>query len=282
LPRKAIPFAICYDFDGTLAPGNMQDREFIPSIGMTTRSFWNEVKARCQRHEADNILIYMGLMLEKARAAHVPVRRSDIVNYGKSLNLFKGAAEWFPRINEYGRLGGLRVSHHIISSGLREMIMGTPIKKYFENIYASSFCYDHNGVAEWPALALNYTTKTQYLFRINKGVHNVFDHDRVNEYVEPADRPVPFTNMVFIGDGETDIPCFRLVKELGGHSIAVFKPRTAGAKTKSDKLLKDGRVNCVAPADYSDGKEIDRAIKAIMEKVAADEHLRQLITGKQA
>jgi hypothetical protein len=246
---------------------------------MTTDSFWDEVKARCKLHEADNILIYMGLMLEKARAAHVPVRRSDIVKYGKGLKLFNGVPDWFPRINEYGKLGGLRVTHHVISSGLREMIMGTQIKRYFENIYASSFCYDHNGVAEWPALALNYTTKTQYLFRINKGVHNVYDHDRVNEYVPPTERPVPFTNMVFIGDGETDIPCFRLVKELGGHSIAVFRPRTKGAKSKSDRLLKDGRVNFVTPADYSDGEEIDIAIKAIMEKVAASEYLDRL-TGR--
>jgi phosphoserine phosphatase len=226
LPKQLIPFAICYDFDGTLAPGNMQERDFIPQIGMTRKSFWDEVRARCKQHEADNILIYMALMLEKARAAHVPVRRRDFVNYGKGLKLFRGAEGWFERINRYGRAGGFRVTHHIISSGIREMIMGTVIKKHFKDIYASSYCYDHHGVAEWPALALNYTTKTQFLFRINKGEHNVYEHEKINQYVAPEERPVPFTNMIFIGDGETDIPCFRLVKEQGGHSIAVFQPHT--------------------------------------------------------
>lgn len=275
MPKTLIPFAICYDFDGTLAPGNMQERDFIPKIGMTKTSFWKEVRDRCKTHGADNILVYMALMLEKARAAHVNVRRSDFVNYGKGLKLFKGADQWFPRINEYGKAGGFRVTHHIISSGIREMIIGTSIKKYFKDIYASSYCFDHHGVAEWPALALNYTTKTQFLFRINKGSHNVYDHDLINKYVPPDDRPVPFRNIVFIGDGETDIPCFRLVKEQGGHSIAVFQPHTPKAKSRSKQLMSDGRVNFIAPADYSEGKPIDLIIKAIMDKVAATEHLRR-------
>lgn len=275
MPKTLIPFAICYDFDGTLAPGNMQDRDFIPKIGMTKKSFWDDVRERCKRDQADNILIYMALMLEKAKAAKVEVRSRNFRDYGKSLKLFEGVEKWFPRINRYGTLGGLRVTHHIISSGIREMIMGTSIKKYFKDIYASSYCYDHHGVPWWPALALNYTTKTQYLFRINKGAHNVYDHDRINQYVPPDDRPVPFRNMVFIGDGETDIPCFRLVKEQGGHSIAVFKPHTPSAKLRSTKLMSDGRVNFIAPADYSESKQIDIIIKAIMEKVAATEHLRR-------
>lgn len=253
----------------------MQEREFIPNIGMNKSSFWAEVKQRAKQHQGDNILIYMGLMLEKARAAHVPVRKKDIVTYGKKLQLFKGVEAWFDRINQYGKLGGIRVSHHIISSGLREMISGTSIKRHFENIFASSYCYDHNGVAEWPALALNYTTKTQYLFRVNKGVHDVYEHDKLNKYVPPDQRPVPFSNIIFIGDGETDIPCFRLVKDLGGHSIAVFQPHSPKAKAQSKLLLQDGRVNFTAPADYSDGKSIDQIIKAIMEKVAASEYLER-------
>jgi hypothetical protein len=127
LPKALIPFAICYDFDGTLAPGNMQERDFIPQIGMTTASFWNEVRARCKKHQADNILIYMGLLLERARAAHVPVRRRNFIDYGKDLKLFDGVEAWFERITTYGKEGGLRVTHHIISSGIKEMILGTKI-----------------------------------------------------------------------------------------------------------------------------------------------------------
>jgi hypothetical protein len=146
----------------------------------------------------------------------------------------------------------------------------------FDNIYASSFVFDHHGIATWPALALNYTTKTQYLFRINKGVREVYDHSVINAYVPPADRPVPFTHMAFIGDGETDVPCFRLVKELGGHSIAVYQPRKKGAKARSDRLVREGRVSFAVPADYTDGKALDQAVKAIMEKVAANDYVRNL------
>ena len=255
----------------------MQERDFIPSVGMTTASFWSEVKRRAKAHGADDILVYMGLMLERANAASVPVqvRRQDFVKYGKTLDLFLGVQDWFPRINQYGKLTGLRVSHHIISSGIREMITGTAIKRHFENIYASSYLYDQHDVAKWPALALNYTTKTQYLFRINKGIREVHEHDRINKYVPPDERPVPFRNMVFIGDGETDIPCFRLVKDQGGHSIAVFKPRSKKGKVRSRTLFAEGRVNFVAPADYREKRDIDLIIKAIMEKVAANEYVRR-------
>jgi phosphoserine phosphatase len=276
MPRKLIPFAIAYDFDGTLAPGNMQERDFIPAIGMTRRAFWDEVRKLAKDHEADNILVYMGLMLEKARAHHVQVRRSNFESYGRSLKLFEGVPEWFDRIRVYGNESGVRVEHYVISSGLREMVAGTIIARKFKAVYASSFWYDHHGVARWPALALNYTTKTQYLFRINKGSLHVYDHSKVNEYVPHAERPIPFTNMIFVGDGETDIPCFRLVKDLGGHSIAVYKPRTRRARTISEKLIRDGRVNFIAPADYSDGRELDRIVKGIIDKVAADYHLRGL------
>ena len=273
LARRLIPFAICYDFDGTLAPGNMQERNFIPKIGMTKKAFWDEVSARCKKHDADNILVYLQLMLEKASAAKVEVRRSNFEAYGRELELFPGVVEWFARINAYGKAGGFRVSHHVISSGIREMVEGSKISKHFENIYASAFIYDHHGVANWPALALNYTTKTQYLFRINKGVKNVYDHKVINAYVPPEDRPVPFSHMVYLGDGETDVPCFRLVKDLGGHSIAVYKSHTQGKKASSTKLLKEGRVNFVTPADYREGSELDQAIKATMDKVAADDYL---------
>jgi hypothetical protein len=190
--------------------------------------------------------------------------------------LFKGVVDWFDRINKYGKEKGVKVQHYIISSGIREMIEGTSIAKKFAATYASSFVYDHNGVAKWPALAINYTTKTQFLFRINKGVLNVYDNSKINEFTPSEDRPVPFSNMVFIGDGDTDIPCFRLVKDQGGHSVAVYKPSTHGTKEKARKLIKDGRVNYIAPADYSENSEMDTFVKRIIDKVAADSALKKL------
>lgn len=273
MAKRKPPLALCYDFDGTLAHGNMQETSFIPKIGMTKKAFWTEVSARSKTHQADNILMYMWLMLEKAAEAKVPVHKSDFLNHGKEVKLFNGVVDWFERINTYAKAGGVNVSHHIISSGTKEMILGSPISKYFENVFASSYCFDHNDVAVWPALSINYTYKTQFLFRINKGVHDVFDHSVINAYVPPEERPVPFENMVYLGDGETDVPCFRLVKQQGGHSIAVFPPHKKGAKEKAERLRADGRVNFVALADYSEGSSLDKKVKAIIDKIAIDAHL---------
>ncbi len=276
MARKYAPFAIAYDFDGTLAPGNMQEYDFVPAIGMGKKRFWQEVNKLTQLHDADNILAYMMHMLDKANAAEVPVRREDFVAFGRSVTLFEGVSDWFKRINRYGRRRGLKIEHYIISSGIREMIEGTPIAQKFAAIYASAFIYDHNGVAKWPALAVNYTTKTQFLFRINKGVLNVYDNSKINEFIPKEDRPVPFEHMAFVGDGDTDIPCFRLVKEQRGHAIAVYKPATRGAKGRAEKLVKEGRVNFIAPANYSENSEIDKFVKGIIDKVATDVKLKQL------
>lgn len=277
--RKKSVVALAYDFDGTLAPGNMQEHSFIPDIGMKPDAFWKESDLLAKEHKADSVLTYMNLMLKKAKGANKPVRKSDFKNHGKSIKLFEGIDKWFERINQYGIDLDLKVEHYIISSGLREMIEGTSIVHYFKNIYASSFKYDENGAAEWPALAINYTTKTQYLFRINKGVPDVSENKLINEFVPMKERPIPFERIIFIGDGETDIPCFSLVKRQGGHSIAVYKPKTSGAKDKAVKLISEGRVNFIAPATYGPNDEIDKMVKAILTKISADCQLESL--GKQ-
>lgn len=278
--RKKPVVALAYDFDGTLAPGNMQEHSFLPDIGITPTKFWNESERLAVENEADGVLTYMNLMLEKAKMAHKPVKKENFKNHGKSIKLFEGVDKWFERINQYGTDLDLKIEHYIISSGLREMIEGTSIAHNFKKIYASSFKYDENGVAEWPALAINYTTKTQYLFRINKGVLDVSENKLVNEYVPMKERPIPFERIVFIGDGETDVPCFSLVKRQGGHSIAVFKPNTRGAKEKAEKLLTEGRINFIAPAKYTLNDEIDNMVKAILTKISADFSLENL--GKQS
>jgi haloacid dehalogenase-like hydrolase len=271
MPKKLIRMAIAYDFDGTLAQGNVQENSFIPAIGMTNSKFWSQNKDRAKKHEADEILSYMTFMLDRARAAEIPVRRSDIAQHGKVVKLFPGVEKWFARVNSYAKDHNVRLEHFIISSGIKEMIEATSIGKCFRKIFASSFAYDVNGVASWPALAINYTTKTQYLFRINKGALAVDDNKLINEYVRPEDRPIPFTNIIFIGDGETDIPCMRLVREQGGHSIAVYQPNTT--RKNAEKLIVEKRADFIAPADYSEGRALDRIAKAIIEKIAANHNL---------
>ena len=265
MSARAVPLAIIYDFDGTLAPGNMQDRQFVPDVGMTAADFWREVDALSDETQADKILSYMYVMLEKAKSAGRPVRREDLVAWSRDIEYFPGVESWFGRIDGYGQGKGVSVEHYVISSGNSEIIEGTSIAHRFSRIYASRFLYDAGGAAVWPALAINFTTKTQYLFRINKGAHDLNDSFAINRYVPQSERPVPFQNMVYIGDGETDVPCFRLVKDLGGLSIAVY---AHGAREQAERYRDEGRVNCVVPADYSEGGELDNVVKSYINLLA--------------
>lgn len=208
--RKKPVFALIYDFDGTIAPGNMQERDFIPAIKMNTKKFWKEVSDTSKQNQADNILVYMKLMLDKAAIASVQVREENFRTYGRNFKYFEGVLPyknsneetvkgWFDRINEYGKQSGILVEHYIVSSGIKEMIDGTVIARKFKKVYASSFFYDHHEIAVWPSLAINYTTKTQYIFRINKGCLDVSDSKKINEYTPEEERSIPFRHMVYIG-----------------------------------------------------------------------------------
>lgn len=279
MSRKWPSMAIAYDFDGTLAPGNMQEHQFLPDIGMSPPAFWAEVKRTAHLHQADEVLVYMNLMLRRAEVHNVPVRRDDFKARGKTIRLFEGVIDWFGRMNEYAKTKGVDLKHFLISSGNEEIFAGTPIAKRFEAVYASKYIFDANGAAQWPALAINYTTKTQYLFRINKGVKDISDNAAVNQYVPKSERPVPFENMVFIGDGATDIPCFRVLKEQGGLSVAVYTPNKKGGRDKAEQYRKDGRVHSVVPAIYTDGSDLDRIIKAQIDVVAARHVAASLCQG---
>ena len=262
--------ALIYDFDGTLARGNLQETSFIPKIGMTKEEFWGEVKQRTRDYDADEILVYMHLMLDKAREKDVQVTVEDLQSHGKEAPLFSGLADksWFERINAHAAERGLALGHYIVSSGIHEMIEGCAIRDAFHQVFASKFIYS-KGVAAWPGVGINYTTKTQYLFRINKGVDNHWDNESINSYVPELERPIPFDRMIFLGDGDTDIPTMKMLTYKGGHSVAVYDP----TKTKRDidkvhKLISDGRVDFVAPADYSENGQIDIIVKGIIGRIA--------------
>ena len=214
-------------------------------------------------------------MLHEAKSSGKSLRYEAFVQSGARIGLYDGVREWFSRINAYGVSKGLEIQHFINSSGLREMIEGTPIAHEFRKIYACSFLYDVDGVAYWPAVAVNYTNKTQFIFKINKGIESVYDSHRINEYIEEEERPVPFRRMIYFGDGTTDIPCMRLVKQQGGHSIAVYNPASERNRQTSERLLHDQRVNYVCPADYRVDRPIDRLVHAIIDRIASDENLRK-------
>lgn len=268
-----VPVAIAYDFDGTLAPGNMQEHVFLPKLGIEPAQFWAEANALAVAQQGDRILTYMHRMLEWARFKHLPVRREDWIAQGAGISLFPGVEDWFDRIGAAAARRGLAVEHYVISSGLRELIEGTAIRRHFRAVFASGFLYDGSGVAIAPAVAVNYTTKTQYLFRINKDALDLADDAAVNAYRPQDQRRVPFANMIFIGDGDTDIPCFRTVKEQGGHSIAVHPAGDAARAERTRRLIAEGRVHCAVPADYRAGGELEARILAILDLLAARERV---------
>jgi len=268
--------ALIYDFDGTLAAGNMQEYDFIPAVGKSNFEFWDESNRLAEEQDADQVLTYMALMIREAQAKGLSLRREAFQESGKRVELYPGVLEWFDRINAYGEEQGVRVLHYINSSGLKEIIEGTAIADKFRKIYACSFLYNVDGIAYWPGVAVNYTNKTQFIFKINKGVESVYDTKQVNKFMEEKQRPVPFSRMIYVGDGTTDIPCMKLVKNFGGHSIAVYNPKDESKRGEMNTLIRDNRVNHVCPADYSEGTEMDMVVKAIIDKCVADHKLALL------
>lgn len=271
--KEALPvLAICYDFDKTLSPDDMQAQGYIQSVGYDIEKFWEESNHLARENEMDSNLAYMWKMVQESEGRMV-FSKEKLAEYGAKVKLFAGVEDWFERIRAYGKAHGVIVEHYIISSGLKEMIEGTKIAREgaFEKIYASSFYFNNRGVAKWPAQVINYTSKTQFLFRIEKGVLDVNDPG-VNEYFPPEQLRVPFRNMVYIGDSDTDIPCMKLVNTYGGHSIGVYDPAT-GNKEKVYKMMRDKRIRYFAPADYREGSELERLVKAVIDKTAVYEVL---------
>lgn len=265
---KEIVLAICYDFDKTLSPDDMQAQGFIQSLGQEVENFWNESNKLAGDNDMDQNLAWMYKMTKESRGTHV-FNKEMLRNYGKNVNLFPGVSTWFDRINLYGEEKGIKVEHYIISSGLKEMIEGTEVAKYFKKIYASSFYFDEDGVAVWPAQCINYTNKTQFLFRIKKGVLEIND-TKVNDYLSEDQSRVPFRNMVYIGDSDTDIPCMKLVSINGGYSIGVHGKES---KNKVFKMIEENRIKYFAEADYSEGSELEKLLKNIIYRTAANEIL---------
>lgn len=268
--------AICYDFDKTLSPTDMQAQGYIQAVyGDDVPSFWKESNQMAEDNEMDTNLAYMYMMVRKAHG-HIVLTKKTLEEYGSKVTLFPGVEEWFRRIKDYGSEHNVIVEHYIISSGLKEMIEGTSAAKSgsFEKIYASSFMYDDDDVPIWPAQVINYTNKTQFLFRIEKGVLDINDSG-VNDFFPDEDIRVPFRNMVYIGDSDTDIPCMKLVNSYGGHSIGVFNNDTLD-KTKVFKMFRDNRIKFFAPADYTEGSELDILVKAIIDRTETNEKLEDI------
>ena len=272
--KEELPvIAICYDFDKTLTPDDMQAQGFIQSVGYDVPEFWKESNGLAENNDMDQNLAYMFKMMEAAEG-QVLFTKDSLKRYGAQVRLFPGVESWFQRIRKYGEEHGVIVEHYIISSGLKEMIEGTTIANEFEKIYASSFLYNEKRVAKWPTQVVNYTNKTQFLFRIEKGVLDINDLG-VNEAFAQKNIHDPYPNMVYISKSDTDIPCMKVVNSNGGHSIGVYNADTQD-KAKVYKMMREGRIRYFAPSDYSEGSQLDELVKAIIDRTVTNEKLEEI------
>ena len=256
--------AIMYDFDKTLCTRDMQEYTFIPSVGMKPSEFWGHTAEVAAAETMDSILTYMYCMVEKAHQTGNPLTRESLVACGKDIEYHPGVEDWFERINRYAEEAGVEVEHYVLSSGLKEIIEGTTIAKYFKRIYACEFLYK-DGQAYWPKMAVNYTNKTQFVYRINKGVLDINNDTDLNNSRPDSEKRVFFSNMIYIGDGLTDVPCMKLVKQSGGHSIAIY---SQNQQHKAAPLLKHERVDWMFEADYSEGSQLDKTMKLLLQNLA--------------
>ena len=268
--------ALVYDFDGTLSPGNMQEFGFIQAIHQTPEEFWTKSDGIAKGQDASNILAYMKLMFDEARKSGIKLTRKDFRKYGADIKLYEGVREWFRNVNEYGESRGVRVEHYINSSGLKEIIEGSPIAGEFKHIFAGSFIYDENGEAEWPGIAVDFTAKTQFLFKIQKGIFSSRDAKRVNESISDENKRIPFTNMIYFGDGDTDVPSMKIVNMFGGNAIGVFDPNNPHKRDTARKLLRQGRVNFITPANYARESRTFRIVCTIIDKIKVENELKIL------
>lgn len=277
MPKKVTKVALIYDFDGTLSTTDMQDYALIPELGMEPKDFWPVANKWSRDNGADQVTGSMYYFVKTAKEKGVKLTRSMLKDAGKNIVYFAGVEEWFNRISAYGKELNLKIEHYIISAGYEEILEGSKIYKYFKNVFGCSFAYGDDGTPVWPARVVNYSTKTQYLSKINKGLGKLEDR-LVNEFMPDEKRPIPFRRMIYFGDGSTDIPSMKLTKERNGTAIAVYDPKdhSSTSKMKALKLLKDGRVNFALPADYREGKQIDKVIKTILDKIAKERDLEIL------
>ena len=266
--------AIMYDFDETLAPGNMQEYGFIPNLNINANEFWKEAGIMAKTHNMDSILAYMYVMVKMAKDSNLRINKEELTKQGKLITYFNGVRTWFKRINDYARKLNLVVEHYIISCGLKEILEGTSIAKEFTRMYGCSFTYDKDGAPIWPNNVINYTSKTQFIYRVRKRqLDNLYDSYELNEYVEDRDTLLPHSNMIYIGDGETDVPCMKIVKNAGGHSICVYNPNKKTKKKIADKIYSNGRVSFIAPADYSEDSKIEEIVKSILDKISLNNRM---------
>lgn len=264
MPKKMPIVAIMYDFDKTLSTTDMQNFAFIPNLGMTPDEFWGATGEFSSKEGVERILSYMYMMIAKSKEKGIKLTREYLNECGKNIKYYPGVTTWFDRINQYGLDHGVKVEHYLVSSGTKEIVEGCSIIDKFTQAYGCEYYYNEEGEPVWPKLAINFTQKTQFFYRIAKGAIDATDDAGVN--AKTLKLRVPYRNIVYMGDGMTDIPCMTLVKKSGGKSIAVYPKGADSDKVK--QIYTDERVSFISEADYSAGGPIERILKLVIDSAA--------------
>ena len=266
---KQNKIAIIYDFDGTLTPKTMQEYTLLPRMGIKSKNFWDDIVKETRETGAESMMVYMRHLLDYAEKKNIAISKKEFYKMAKNIEYYNGVQTWFDRVNKYVKKiskSKVIIEHYIISAGHLEILEGISIKKYIKKIFASEYYFDKNDNAVFPKIVVTDTTKTQYIFRINKGKINL--SESINEHMEEKQRPIPFDNMIYIGDGLTDVPSMALIKKEGGHSIAVFQKNQEQIRI-SKSLLKANRVDFIAPANFSDKSELYKNMLLLIDYVVA-------------
>jgi 2-hydroxy-3-keto-5-methylthiopentenyl-1-phosphate phosphatase len=263
--------ALVYDFDGTLSPQPMQEYTVLPKIRAKPADFWSAVNREARETKSDMMLVYMRHIIEALERERVDVKREDFARMARAIEYFPGVTTWFSRVNAYVRrrsAGRVKIQHYLISAGQKEILDGISIRKHFKRIYASEYYFNHHGVATFPKQLVTGTVKTQFLFRINKGIEEVTES--IDEHMPEGDRPIPFQNIIYVGDGMTDVPSMALTKKSGGHAVAVFDQKRDHGRATCMKLLTAGRVDFIAEADYRKGSKLSRRVELLLDAIIAN------------
>jgi hypothetical protein len=270
VPQNTI--AIVYDYDQTLSPNFMQDEVLFPAFGIDSKKFWQGCQELVRNEGYDSELAYLKALLDYLGLDRpTNARLSEL---GAGLKFFPGLPEMFDQFKsgllrpEHETIG-IKVEHYIISSGLKAMIDGSRLAPHLRAVFGCEFAEDPSGRISFPKRVISHTQKTQFLFRINKGL---LDHSQdVNDHMPPELRPIPFDHMIYIGDGPTDVPCFTVVRQLGGHAIAVYNPedKSRNSFRKCFHLVGPAdRVRYIAPADYRAGSHLRLLLEHMVSEIA--------------
>tara|TARA_Y100000287_G_C14160547_1_gene324476 strand:- start:17 stop:847 length:831 start_codon:yes stop_codon:yes gene_type:complete len=266
---KQNTIALVYDFDGTLTPKTMQEYTIIPRLKLNSEKFWSDILNEANSTEGEVMMIYMRQLITHAESLNLKITKDEFKLMASKIKYFKGVNNWFDNINNYIKKSHhkINVAHYVISAGHHEILEATSIRDKLTNVFGSQYYFNSDGHATFPKNVVTDTAKTQFLFRINKGKEKI--SDSINSHMPENHRPIPFENMIYIGDGLTDVPSMALIKKQNGHAVSVYPKGSKQQQKVSNDLLQAKRVDFIAEANYTKGSILYKRICLLIDMISA-------------